>query len=454
MNNNIELWDEVLAYISTKVNGPTFSTFISPVRLKEKSDNPPIAYLEASKEMIVNVVKRRYSHLFAEAFSNILDKEYKVIVKNSSEYKEKPRVITDDDSAPSFTSFSDPIFRDMRMFDPNLTFDNFIVGDCNNVAAAVCKAVADSPSDVYNPLFVYGNSGLGKTHLLNAIGIYLLENNQEIKVLYVSAETFTNDFIKSLQSKKQYEFKDKYRKADVLLIDDIQFLEDKVKTQDEFFFTFDSLLQDNKQIIVSGDRSPSELSSFDERLKSRFLMNTTVGVYAPDYEMRVAILQKKAELMNIEMNDEIKEVIEFIADKNKDNIRTLEGYFTTVVNISREVGQKPSLPFAKILLKDIVKDGSSVTPQKIKSAVAKYYNIKVSDLDSTSRKAEFAYPRQVAMYLCRTMTEYSLPRIGTIFGNKHYSTVKHACDKIEEEVEIDESIREIIKEIKESINLL
>ena len=453
MENKNELWAEVLAYISTKVNGPTYSTFISPVRLKEITEKPPIAYLEASKEMVVNVVKRRYSHLFAEAFTSILNQEYKVVIKNSSEYREKPRVLTDDE-APSFTSFSDPIFRDMRMFDPNLTFDNFIVGDCNNVAAAVCKAVADSPSDVYNPLFVYGNSGLGKTHLLNAIGIYLLENNQDIKVLYVSAETFTNDFIKSLQTKKQYEFKDKYRKADVLLIDDIQFLEDKVKTQDEFFFTFDSLLQDNKQIIVSGDRSPSELSSFDERLKSRFLMNTTVGVYAPDYEMRVAILQKKAELMNIEMSDEIKEVIEFIADKNKDNIRTLEGYFTTVVNISREVGQKPSLPFAKMLLKDIVKDGSSVTPQKIKSAVAKYYNIKVSDIDSSSRRADFAYPRQVAMFLCRTMTDYSLPRIGSIFGNKHYSTVKHACDKIEEEISIDDSLRETIKEIKESISLL
>ncbi len=451
MDNIIDIWEEVLAQISTKVNSITFSTFISPVKLREKIDNPPIIYLESSNEMIVNVVKRRYAHLFAAAFSEILSKEYKVIIKNTIEYKEKPKVISDEDAPPSFTSFNDPIFRDMRMFDPNLTFDNFVIGDCNNVAAAVCKAVADSPSDVYNPLFVYGNSGLGKTHLLNSIGIYLLENNDDIKVLYVSAETFTNDFIKSLQTKKQYEFKDKYRKADVLLIDDIQFLEDKVKTQDEFFFTFDSLLQDNKQIIVSGDRSPSELTSFDERLKSRFLMNTTVGVYAPDYEMRVAILQKKAELMDIEINDEVKEVIEYIAEKNKDNIRTLEGSFTTVVNISREVGQKPSLPFAKMLLKDIFKSGSSVTPQKIKSAVAKYYSIKISDLDSVSRKAEFAYPRQIAMFLCRTMTDYSLPRIGSIFGNKHYSTVKHACDKIEEEIKIDDHLRKCINEIKESI---
>ena len=452
MENN-KLWDDVLEYISLQVTGPTYSTFISPVKLREITENPKIAYIEASRDMVVNVVKRRYLHFFSDALSDITGEKHEVIIKNSSEYREKQKVM-EYDNTPGFVGFNTSIFRDMRMFDPNLTFDNFIVGDCNNVATAVCKAVADSPSDVYNPLFVYGNSGLGKTHLLNAIGIYLLENNQDIKVLYVSAETFTNDFIKSLQTKKQYEFKDKYRNADVLLIDDIQFLQDKVKTQDEFFFTFDSLLQDNKQIIVSGDRSPSELSSFDERLKSRFLMNTTVGVYAPDYEMRVAILQKKAELLNVEMTDELKEIIEFIADKNKDNIRTLEGNFTTVVNISREVKQKPSLQFAKILLKDIVKDGSSVTPQKIKSAVSKYYNIKISDLDSTSRKAEFAYPRQIAMYLCRTMTEYSLPRIGSIFGNKHYSTVKHACDKIDEEIMTDENLKETINKLKDTINIM
>ncbi len=452
MENKVQLWEEVLNLISTKVNSTVYRTFITPVKLREITEIPKIAYLEASNDMVVNIVKRRYLHLFSDAFSSILNEEYKAIIKNASEYKEKPRVLSDDDSTPSFVSFSVPIFRDMRMFDPNLTFDNFIVGDCNNVAAAVCKAVADSPSDAYNPLFVYGKSGLGKTHLLNAIGIYLLENNQDIKVLYVAAETFTNDFIRSIKDQKQDEFKDKYRKADVLLIDDIQFLEDKVKTQDEFFFTFDTLIQDNKQIIVSGDRSPSELTSFDERLKSRFLMNTTVGVYAPDYETRVAILQKKAELLNVEVDDDLEEIIRFIADKNKDNIRTLEGYFTNVVNISKEVHQKPTLQFAKILLKDLIKEGNSVTPQKIKTAVSKYFNVKVSDLDSDSRRAKFAYPRQIAMYLCRSMTDYSFDRIGNIFGDKHYSTVKHACDKIENEISFDENVRISINEIKDLIS--
>ena len=445
-------WNEVLGNILQKVTGPTYNTFISPVKLREITENPEIAYLEANRDMVVNVVKRRYLHLFSDAISSILGKEYRIIIKNSSEYREKPKIL--DDDAPRFTSFDDPIFRDMRIFDPNQTFDNFVVGDCNNVASVVCKAVADSPSNVYNPLFIYGNSGLGKSHLLNAIGIYLLENNHDIKVLFVSAETFTNDFIKSLQNKRQYEFKEKYRRADVLLIDDIQFLEDKVKTQDEFFFTFDALLQDNKQIIVSGDRSPSDLSSFDERLKSRFLMNTTVGVYAPDYEMRVAILLKRAELLGVDVDESFREIIEFIAEKNIENVRILDGYLKTIVNIARDTHQKPSLPLAKLLLKDIAKGGSSITPQKIKSAVAKYYNIKITDLDSISRKAEFAYPRQVAMYLCRTMTDYSLPRIGSLFGNKHYSTVKHACDKIEDEIRYDEELKESLNKIKDHINLM
>lgn len=452
--SNINLdWDQVLAYILQKVNGPTYNTFISQVKLRELSENPAIAYLEASRDLVVNVVKRRYFHLFEEAISSVLGKDYKVIIHNTNEYREKPK-ITKDDNPPVFTKFEDPYFRDMRMFDPSLTFDNFIVGDCNNIATAVCKAVADSPSDIYNPLFVYGNSGLGKTHLLNAVGIHLLETNSNIKVLYVLAETFANDFITSLNTKKVYEFKEKYRRADVLLIDDIQFFEDKIKTQDEFFFTFESLLRDNKQIIVSGDRSPNDLSSFDERLKSRFLMNTTVGVYAPDYEMRMAILLKKAQLLDIEVDESMQEIIEFIAEKNIDNIRVLEGYLNTIVNISREIRQKPSLQLAKMLLKDIAKSGNSITPQKIKSAVADFYNIKITDLDSLSRKAEFAYPRQIAMYLCRNMTDYSLPRIGSIFGNKHYSTVKHACDKIDEELQYDEELKESIEKIKENISLL
>ena len=268
----------------------------------------------------------------------------------------------------------------------------------------------------------------------------------------VLTETFINDFITSLQNKKVYEFKEKYRKPDVLLIDDVQFLKRAVETQNELYFTFDYLYREGKQIILSGDRPPSEFTFFDERMVSRFMSNITIDVKPPDYEMKFAILLKIAEIMDVEVDDDIREIIDFIAQKNTENIRILRGYFMSVINISRQINQKPSLSFAEILLKDISKSGVSVTPQKIKSEVANYYNIKVSDLDSVSRKAEFAYPRQIAMYLCRTMTDYSLPRIGDIFGNKHYSTVKHACDKIEGELSIDKELVDVIENLKNKIS--
>lgn len=450
MEQRDQLLQDVLEYIYPNVTGPAFDSFISPVKIRDISENPPIIYLEASKDFVVSVVKRRYLDLFTQAFSSVLGIEQKVIIKNSSDYTEK-RILPEEERTSIPFDLNVSYYKE-KIFDPNFTFDNFVVAECNNVAAAICKAVAESPGDLYNPLFIYGGSGLGKTHLLNAIGIHLLEHTQDLRILYVPAETFTTDFINSLQAGKTEEFKKKYRRADVLLMDDIEFLSDKLKTQDEFFNTFEALLNNNKQIIVSGDRPPTSLSTVDDRLVSRLLMNTTAGLYAPDYETRIAILHKKAENMHVEIDDDVEEIINFIADKFKDNIRLLEGSFKNVINLSIAVGRPPSLSFAKDILRDIVKGGVNITPQKIKSVVAKHYNIKVSDLESSSRKADYAYPRQIAMYLCRTMTDYSLPRIGDIFGNKHYSTVKYACDKIDDDIMTDKVLKEEIEKIKEKIN--
>ena len=446
--DNEQFYNEVLEYIYPNVTAPAFESFIEPVKLRELTRNPNIAYLESSKEMVVKVVKRRYKTIFEEAFSDVFGEEFKVVIKTTSEYNEKSSLIEKEDSSMAYYIN----FNQEKIFDPNFTFDNFVVAECNDVAAAICKAVAESPADLYNPLFIYGGSGLGKTHLLNAIGIHLLEHNKDLRILYVPAETFTTDFLNALEYKKTDEFKQKYRRADVLLMDDIEFLENKLKTQDEFFNTFESLLQNNKQIIVSGDRPPNSMTSADDRLVSRLLMNTTAGLYPPDYETRIAILHKKADNLNIEITDEINEIIEFIADKFKDNIRLLEGAFKNVINLSVAVNRPPSLSFAKEVLRDIVKGGGTITPQKIKSVVAKHYNIKISDLESSSRKASFAYPRQIAMYLCRIMTDYSLPGIGDIFGNKHYSTVKYACDKIDEEISINKELKEEIDHLKNKIN--
>lgn len=453
LNNNNLLWEKVLDHIkvNTTVTQTAYNSFISQVKLREIKDNPSIAYLEAPTDFIASIIHRRYLHLFSKAFSEITGKDFKAIIKSSIQYKNLPSAILEQEPSNGFVDGWLTVLRDYRMFDPNFTFDNFVEGECNETAAAICKAVAESPGDLFNPFFLYGKSGLGKTHLLNAIGIYLLDNNPNIKVLYVSAETFISDFTTALQNHKVSEFKEKYRNPDVLLIDDIQFLRRADETKNELFYTFEHLHKEGKQIIFSGDRPPNEFTFFDERMVSRFMSNTVIDIKPPSYEMKYAILLKIAEIMGVTVDDDIKEIIEFIAQQNTENIRILRGHLTSVINISRQINQKPSLSFAKIMLKDISKSGVSVTPQQIKSEVANHYNIKISDLESTSRKAEYAYPRQIAMYLCRTMTDYSLPRIGDIFGNKHYSTVKHACDKIDGELSFDKELADVIEDIKNKI---
>ena len=448
--NKTELWGLVLEDVAEKVTSATMKSFIKPASLREINDNPPIAYIETPKDMITNVLKRRYLDILSESFKSVTGKEYKIIIKNASEYAEKPQIIEDN---PDFVKpLVIPNFIQERIFDPALTFDNFIVGECNEYAEAVCRAISESPFNLYNPLFIYGGSGLGKTHLLNAVGIHLLENNDDIRILYVTAETFTNDFMKAMRNKNTDEFKQKYRGTDVLLVDDIQFLEEKEKTQEEFFHTFNALLNNNKQIILAGDRPPSNLTTLDKRLQSRFLMKTTAGLTFPDYETRVAILQKETEKLNIPLNKDTTEVINYIAERITDNIRLLKGAFETVVSASILLKKDLNLALVKSHLTDIIQGGGNITPQKIKNTVCEYYNISLEELDSETRKSNIAFPRQVAMYLCRIMTNYSLPRIGSIFGNKHYSTVKHACDKIDAEITTDSSLNEEIKELINRIN--
>ena len=339
-----------------------------------------------------------------------------------------------------------------KIFNPKFNFDNFVVGGSNKYAHAAALAVAESPSEAYNPLFIYGGSGLGKTHLMHAIGIYLLEKNPNLNVLYVSSEMFTNELIRALGEQKMNEFKSKYRKADVLLIDDIQFIEGKESTQEEFFYTFNTLYDSNRQIIISSDRAPNKLVNLDDRLKSRFQWNLIADIQPPDYETRVAILMKKAENMNIDVDDDLYDVICLIAEKIKDNIRELEGAFTRIVSFSHLLNEKADKTFAKRVLKDVLTNNEiSVTPEKIKKVVAKYYNIKVSDLESTKKTNNIAFPRQVSMYLIRELTDSSLPQIGRYFGNRHHTTVKYACEKIENDIKSDETLKSVIESLKEEI---
>ena len=444
------IWSQVLSIIKDETTNVSYTTWFEPLIVHNIDQNVKIVYLKTEDAFRINIIKNRYLHLIEKCLKDVTGEDYRVVIKNSADYEEVSENDEEQDKKPVLM---DPKLRKQKIFNPRYTFDNFVVGGSNKYAQAAALAVAESPSEAYNPLFIYGGSGLGKTHLMNAIGIYLLEHNENLNVLYVSSEMFTNEFIKALGENKTREFKNKYRKVDVLLIDDIQFLEGKESTQEEFFHTFNFLYDLNKQIVISSDRPPNKLDKLEDRLRSRFMWNLIADLQPADYETRVAILIKKAENLNLEVTDEIYEVICLIAEKIKDNIRELEGAFNRIVSFSTLMGEKIDKTFAKRILKDIVQNnGTSPTPEKIKTIVSRYFKIKVSDMESSKRTSSIAFPRQIAMYLCRDMTDYSLPKIGNLFGGRHYTTVMHACDKVQAEMKDNESIREIIEALKKDIS--
>jgi len=448
MKNIKDTWNQVLSSIEENVTPVSYNTFFNPLNIHSIDEQLKIAYIEAEDDFIVTLIKNRYIPLIESSFKTVTGEDYRVVIKKTGEYA----TVKEEIPAKS-PVLMDPKLRKQKIFNPRYTFDNFVVGNSNKYAHAAALAVAESPSEAYNPLFIYGGSGLGKTHLMNAIGIYLLENNENLNVLYVSSEMFTNEFIKALGENKTREFKNKYRNVDVLLIDDIQFLEGKDTMQEEFFHTFNALYDNNKQIVISSDREPIKLVKLEERLRSRFAWNLVADMQPADYETRVAILMKKAENSNIEIDDDLYEVICLIAEKIKDNVRELEGAFNRIVSFSSLMGEKIDKPFAKRILRDIMQNSStSPTPEKIKTIVSRYFKIKVSDMESSKRTNSVAFPRQIAMYLCREVTDYSLPKIGNLFGGRHYTTVMHACDKISDEIKTNESVREIINHLKKEID--
>ena len=358
-------------------------------------------------------------------------------------------------AAPSIDS-SNP-YKEEYYLNPKFNFDNFIVGPNNEYAHAVSLAVADNPSTAYNPLFIYGGSGLGKTHLMHAIGQHIMRTNPSLKVLYVSSEMFTSELVQALQdpvnkNSKLNAFKAKYRNVDVLLIDDIQFIEGKESTQMEFFHTFNTLYGLNRQIVISSDRHPNKLRDLDERLTSRFKSNIMADIQPPDFETRVAILRKKAEEEGLVIDENTLEVIDLIAEKIKFNIRELDSALLRVISFSKFKNQPLTAKFAKEHLTDIfsVRD-IDISCESIKKAVCKKYNIKIADIESKKRNREFSHPRQIAMYLCRELTNLSLPKIGESFGGRDHTTVLHACDKIGKQVKLDPTLFEDIRNLKEDL---
>ena len=342
--------------------------------------------------------------------------------------------------------------RKQKIFNPRYTFDNFVVGNSNKYAHAASLAVAESPSEAYNPLFIYGGSGLGKTHLMNAIGIYLLEHNENLNVLYVSSEMFTNEFIKALGENKTREFKNKYRKVDVLLIDDIQFLEGKDTMQEEFFHTFNTLYESKKQIVLTSDRPPRDIATLEDRLKTRFEWGLTADVQPPDFETRMAIIKRKAELVGLSVPDN---VCEFIAQKLKSNIRQLEGTVKKLNAIHLVEGATPTISTAQRAISDIVNNEqpAPVTVSKIIEEVGRTYGVSPEDIKSSKRNANVSFARQISMYVVREITQMPMVEIGKEFGGRDHSTVVYAIQQIEEKSARDPvtkaTVSDIIKNIRD-----
>ena len=332
---------------------------------------------------------------------------------------------------------------------PRYTFDSFIVGNSNRLAHAAAYAVAKNPANAYNPLFLYGNVGLGKTHLMHSIAHYILENNPEAKVLYVTSETFTNELIYSIREHKNEEFRNKYRKIDVLLIDDIQFIAQKDMTQEEFFHTFNTLYESNKQIIISSDRPPKEIKTLEERLRSRFEWGLIADIQPPDFETRIAILQKRTVIENINIPND---VMEFIAQNIKSNIRELEGALTRIAAYSHLMDETVTLELAQEALKTFLKnDTPAISPEYIIETVGKFYGISANDIKGSKKPKNIAYPRQIAMYLTRELLDLSYPQIGEVFGGKDHTTIMHAYTKISNDIEENPKLANEIETLKKRI---
>lgn len=419
---------------------------------------------ETPSSFIKESLIKRYSDTIEEIMEKILGqtceieialtdeikekKEEQVIIEENKSEEEVKNIIIQNDIPPNFTDFDSNLVE-------KYTFDNFVIGETNRLAQTAAMTVAENPGKIYNPFFIHGKSGLGKTHLMHAIGNYIKEHSNK-KVLYVTSEKFIMDFSEiKLRKDSDYnqKFKDKYRNIDVLMIDDIQFLESAEKTQQEFFHTFNSLYDVNKQIIISSDRSPDDLKLLEERLRTRFSWGLTVNIYPPDIELKKRLIRSKmAYHETAKMVDE--EVIDYIAANCENDVRHIEGIVTRLyAYAAMMVPKKIDLEFASEALSDYLKVSVYIDSNigKIQKAVADYYNIKVEDLKSKKRNAGINYPRQIAIYLCREYTQESFPKIGLEFGNRDHSTIIHACDKISKDLKENRELREIIKEIKDNI---
>ena len=397
-----------------------------------------------SYNMRVGYIERKYLAAITLTIAEIMGREYDVTLMSSIDKEKIDKKQKQKDTSASKNN-------NIQNLNPNYTFETFVIGNNNNLAHAASLSVAETPGEVYNPLFIYGGVGLGKTHLMQAIAHFIIKTKPELKVLYVTSETFTNELIDSVKNQKNSEFREKYRNIDVLLIDDIQFIIGKESTQEEFFHTFNALYQDRKQIVISSDRPPKEMETLSERLRTRFEMGLPVDIQIPTYETKMAILNKKAELGGYDIPYEVKD---YVATHIKSSIRELEGALTKLSAFAKLSSNPITVEFAEEALKDLISPDSrrEITPELIIDIVAEHFNIKSEDILSQKRSADIVYPRQIAMYLCRQMTTNTVQSLGKAFGNRDHTTILHGADKINKMVISDENTKSTIDILIKKIN--
>jgi len=469
MSTSVEtnVWGRILHSLKGRVNQQTLDTWFSPIQFESLDNSQHVIRLRAPNQVIKDWVVSNYGKVLAESLNELRLSGYSVgwvvgkvqdwvpehLSLLSTDIPVVPQVdseVTTTSALPVVTVTESAASPPEPSLNSKYTYDSFVVGSCNQFAHAASLAVAEAPGRTYNPLYLYGGVGLGKTHLMHACGHAIKARNQHLKLCYISSERFMNDLINAIRYDKTQSFREKYRSVDVLLIDDVQFMAGKERTQEEFFHTFNALYDQQKQLVISSDCPPREIPTLEERLHSRFEWGLIADIEPPDLETKIAILKRKGDLMRVSIPDD---VAMFIAARVKSNVRELEGSLVRLIAIASLRGEPISKSLAQDAVRNIAKEEESgvVTIQQIQKAVASTYKLTSEELISKNNARQISHPRQVAMYICKHLTKHSYPEIGRAFGGKHHTTVMHSVEKIETLVTTDETLQRLISELSESL---
>src|SRR5215204_1053619 len=466
MNTSVEInvWGRILHSLKGRLNQQTLDTWFSPIQFESLDSSQHVIHLRAPNEVVKDWVVSNYSKALAESLNELRLSDYSVgwvvgkvpdwigeqlSLSNSNSQALAAGAATGIQPTSAVVTVTEPLQAEPAL-SSKYTYESFVVGSCNQFAHAASLAVAEAPGRTYNPLYLYGGVGLGKTHLMHACGHAIKSRNQHLKLCYISSERFMNDLINAIRYDKTQSFREKYRSVDVLLIDDVQFMAGKERTQEEFFHTFNALYDQQKQIVISSDCPPREIPTLEERLHSRFEWGLIADIEPPDLETKIAILKRKGDLIGVPIPDDVAMLI---AGRVKSNIRELEGSLIRLIAIASLRGEPISKSLAQDAIRNIAKEEESgvVTIQQIQKAVASTYKLTSEELISKNNARHISHPRQVAMYLCKHLTKHSYPEIGRAFGGKHHTTVMHSVEKIEALIATDETLQRLVSELSESL---